>query len=164
MVRSDAMSTISRMPMGSADGWILPSSEGKLGTTLPFCTPQPTSCILRVSTQHHRLARRLAQLALCLSPQNRSPGGREPAACERVGCRRASDNLPASIRWAEVIGRAPQSTWCYLENIKIKIRSLTRFLPLPGNISSRYCFFGLYHHQAWLPGCQKAGLASQKGE
>lgn len=38
-------------------------------------------------------------------------GGR-PADPE-MARRRTDDNFPASIRRAEVIGRAPQSTWCY---------------------------------------------------
>lgn len=49
-------------------------------------------------------------------PRTAPKKGGRPAGYETVrdAGEQTTNDFPASMQWAEVIGRAPQNTWCYL--------------------------------------------------
>lgn len=84
-----------------------------MGVILPFA---PTTHHLHpeVVIQYLGLARRHAQLALCLRPHTCSPRREGGLLTKRwQDAKQMKSSFPASIHRAEVIGKAPQSTWCY---------------------------------------------------
>lgn len=104
------MSTVSRMPVSSRDGWHarLPQ-KGKIGDLFPFRSPSSPAepQVLQSDVKDQQ-----APLTFCLRALSRFPKGGGPADREVVRGWRTADNFAASTYWAQIIGRAPQSTWC----------------------------------------------------